>query len=207
MPGAIAHQLHARSAAPSCSSPSEHRAPARAVRVAETDELQPGGGEHGEQRGAEEVGDDQRDHRRQHLEDDDVRPALAAHPRRLEEVAVAQRQRLRRAAGGRRTTSRSRTSTMIDDAGCPLPRVRGDHDDQRERRDHQEHVGDQRQRRRRRARRGRPPTRRRSPKQRREGADGEGDHQRLARAVDELGEDVLTERGRAEPVLPTTAAG
>src|SRR6185312_6766591 len=52
--------------------PVEHGAPAVGVRVAQAQELQAGRGEHGVQGGAEEVGDDQGDHRRQHLEDDDI---------------------------------------------------------------------------------------------------------------------------------------
>src|SRR5215212_9708850 len=73
--------------------PVEHRAPADRVGVAEAEELQAGGGQHRVERGAEEVGDDERGHRRQHLEDDDVRAALAADPGGLQEVPVAQGQR------------------------------------------------------------------------------------------------------------------
>ena len=51
----------------------------------------------------------------QDLEDDDVRAPLAAHPRRLEEVAVAQRERLRPQL-----------------AGAVRPAERAEHDDERE---------------------------------------------------------------------------
>src|SRR3954451_10711748 len=74
--------------------PVEHRAPADRVGIAEPEELQTGRGQHGVQRGAEEVGHNQRRHRGQDLEHDDVRAALAPDPRRFQEVAVAQRQRL-----------------------------------------------------------------------------------------------------------------
>src|SRR5690242_9985880 len=53
--------------------PVQHRSPADRARVSEAQELQPGGGEHRVQRRAQEVRDDQRDHRRQDLDDDDVR--------------------------------------------------------------------------------------------------------------------------------------
>src|SRR5262245_49323246 len=75
--------------------PVEHRAPAVRRRVAEAQELQPGGGEHRVERRAEEVRNDERGHRGQDLEDDDVRASFTTHPGRFEELAVAQRQRLR----------------------------------------------------------------------------------------------------------------
>src|SRR3954452_17746602 len=58
--------------------PVEHGAPADRVGVAEAEELQPGRGQHRVERGAEEVRDDERGHRRQHLSEDHVRRALAA---------------------------------------------------------------------------------------------------------------------------------
>jgi len=58
----------------------EHRAPAVGRRVAEAEELQTGCGEHRVERRPEEVGDDERGHRREDLADDDVRPPLAADP-------------------------------------------------------------------------------------------------------------------------------
>src|SRR5205807_2330544 len=74
--------------------PVQHRAPADLVDVAEADELQPGGRQHGVERGPEEVRHDQRGHRGDELEQDDEQAALAAHPGRLQELAVAQRERL-----------------------------------------------------------------------------------------------------------------
>src|ERR1700729_823431 len=75
--------------------PEEHGSPAHRVRIAEADELQPGGGQHGVYRRAKEVRDDQRGHRRDDLEDDDPPLPLAADPRRGKEVPAAQRQGLR----------------------------------------------------------------------------------------------------------------
>src|SRR5215831_6893268 len=74
--------------------PVQHRAPARHVRVAEPDELQAGGEQHRVQRVGQERGHEQRRHRGDDLHADDVQRALAADLRRVEEVPVAQRQRL-----------------------------------------------------------------------------------------------------------------
>src|SRR3954469_9502263 len=74
--------------------PVQHRAPAQRGAVAEPDELQPRRREHRVQRGPEEGGQDERRHRGQDLEHDDVGVSLPPNPRRLEEVAVAQRQGL-----------------------------------------------------------------------------------------------------------------
>src|SRR6516225_8640907 len=68
--------------------PVEHRAPARGVRVTKADELQAGGEQHGVQRVGEEGGQQQRRHRGQDLDADDVHRPLAADPCRLEEVPV-----------------------------------------------------------------------------------------------------------------------
>jgi hypothetical protein len=69
--------------------PVEHRAPARGVRVAEADELQAGGEQHGVQRVGEERGHQQRCHRGQDLHADDVQRPLAADQGGIEEVPVA----------------------------------------------------------------------------------------------------------------------
>src|SRR6516225_6041290 len=74
--------------------PVQHRAPADHVRVAEPDELQAGGEQHGVQRVGQEGGHEQRRHRRDDLHADDVQRALAADLRRVQEVPLAQRQRL-----------------------------------------------------------------------------------------------------------------
>src|SRR5712691_4434144 len=79
----------------------QHRSPPDHVRVAEPDELQAGGEQHRVQRVGQEAGDDQRGHRRDDLHHDDVHPALAPDPGRLEEVAPAQRERLRAQLPGR----------------------------------------------------------------------------------------------------------
>src|SRR5580698_5733373 len=81
--------------------PVQHRAPADLIRVAEPDELQARGEQHRVQRVGQEAGHQQRGHRGDDLHDDDVQRALAAHPRRLEEVAAAQRQRLGAQLAGR----------------------------------------------------------------------------------------------------------
>src|SRR5215831_13976989 len=57
--------------------PVKHRAPARGVRVAEPDELQAGSEQHGVQRVGEERGQQQRGHRGQDLDADDVQRPLA----------------------------------------------------------------------------------------------------------------------------------
>ena len=180
--------------------PVEHRPPALAVRVAEPDELQAGGEEHGVERGAEEARQDQRGHRRQDLVDDHVRLALAAHAGRLEEVARAQRERLRaQLPGAVRPAEHAEHDHEREQPGVPL--VGRDHDDQREDRDHQDHVGDQRE----------DPVGRAAEvaggdaddhrDHRRQAADEQRDQERLARPEDELREDVLAVGGRPEQVV------
>src|SRR5215469_5179637 len=75
--------------------PVEHRAPALSVGIAQADVLQAGGEQHGVQGVGHEARHDQRGHRGDDLHRDDVEPALAAHPGRLQEVPRPQRQRLR----------------------------------------------------------------------------------------------------------------
>src|SRR5580693_6461059 len=75
--------------------PIQHRPPALRVRVAQADELQAGREQHRVQRVGQEARHDQRGHRGDDLHHDDVEPPLAPDPGRLQEVAVAQRQRLR----------------------------------------------------------------------------------------------------------------
>src|ERR1700728_3520972 len=66
--------------------PVEHRPPALRVRVAQGDELQAGGEQDRVQRVGQEARHDQRGHRRDDLDHDDVEPPLAADPGRLQEV-------------------------------------------------------------------------------------------------------------------------
>src|SRR5215467_1624209 len=74
--------------------PVQHRPPAGHVRIAEPDELQACGEQHRVQRVGEKGRYQQRGHRGDDLHTDDVQRALAADLRRVEEVPVAQRQRL-----------------------------------------------------------------------------------------------------------------
>src|SRR6516225_7518093 len=121
--------------------PVQHRAPAGHVRVAEPDELQAGGEQHRVQRVSEEGGHEQRRHRRDDLHADDVQRALAADLRRVEEVPVAQRQRLSaELACGVRPAGQSDDRDHHRGAG-PV-QVAADDDEQREQRDDQEHVGE-----------------------------------------------------------------
>src|SRR5215831_73795 len=75
--------------------PVQHRAPAGHARVAEPDELQARGEQHRIKRVREEGRHQQRRHRGNDLHADDVQRTLAADLCRVEEVPVAQRQRLR----------------------------------------------------------------------------------------------------------------
>src|ERR1700734_1885305 len=75
--------------------PVEHRAPALGVGVAQADVLQAGGEQHRVQGVGQEAGHDQRGHGGDDLGHDDVEPALAADPGRLQEVPVPQPQGLR----------------------------------------------------------------------------------------------------------------
>src|SRR2546421_2911267 len=179
--------------------PVQHRAPAQRVRIAEAEELQAGGGQHGVQRGAEEGGHDQRRHRRQQLEDDDVEAPLPAYPRGLQELPVAQGQRLGAHLVGA-VGPAGDDQHDEDDGQAALAGVGGQDDDQRERRQHQEHVGEQAQRvvgEAAEVRRGDADEHRQD---RRDPAGDERDHERLAGAVDELRVDVLAEHSGAEPV-------
>src|SRR5215471_15189607 len=121
--------------------PVEHRAPARHVRVAEPDELQAGGEQHRVQRVGQEGGHEQRRHRGDDLHADDVQRALAADLRRVEEVPVAQRQRLSaELACGIRPANRGDNRDHHRGA-CPV-QIAANDDEQREQRDDQEHVSD-----------------------------------------------------------------
>ena len=170
--------------------PVEHRSPALAVRIAEPDELQTRGGEDGVDRRAEEGRDDERRHRRQDLVQDHVRLPLPAHAGRLEEVAPPQRQGLRAELPG---AVRPAEHPEHDDEGeeaCVLL-VGGDHDDEREDRQDEDHVGDE----------GEEPVGGAAEIARRDAhedgqdrgdrADGQRDQEREAGAPDELREDVL----------------
>src|SRR3954447_21462705 len=124
--------------------PVQHRAPAQRGAVAEADELQARRREHRVEGAAEEGGQDERRHRGQDLEQDDVGAALPPDPGGLEEVAVAQRERLRpqlpcavRPTGDHEDTD--------DDEQVAFSGVGGDHDDQRKGRHDQEHVGHRRE--------------------------------------------------------------
>src|SRR5215471_7208385 len=121
--------------------PVQHRAPAGHVRVAEPDELQAGGEQHRVQRVGQEGGHEQRRHRRDDLHADDVQRALAADLRRVEEVPVAQRQRLSaELACGIRPANRGDNRDHHRGA-CPV-QIAANDDEQREQRDDQEHVSD-----------------------------------------------------------------
>src|SRR5215469_15979713 len=125
--------------------PVQHRAPAGHVRVAEPDELKTGREQHGVQRVGQEAGHQQRGHRGDDLDDDDVERALAADPRGLEEVAAAQRQRLgAKLAGG--VGPGDQRDDRDHHAGAGAVQVAADDDEQRERRDDQQHVDDQAER-------------------------------------------------------------
>src|SRR5499427_4940786 len=120
--------------------PVQHRAPADHVRVAEPDELQAGGEQHRVQRVGQERGHEQRRHRRDDLHADDVEPALAADLRRVEEVPVAQRQRLG-AELARGVGPAGGGDDRDHHRGPGSVQVAADDDEQREQRDDQEHVG------------------------------------------------------------------
>src|SRR5215467_8250277 len=125
--------------------PVQHRAPAGHARVAQPDELQAGGEQHGVERVGQEAGHQQRGHRGDDLDHDDVERALAADPRRLEEVAAAQRERL-----GPELPRRVRPSGKRDHrdhhAGACAMQIAADDDEQRKQRDDQQYVGDQAER-------------------------------------------------------------
>src|SRR5262249_133581 len=72
----------------------EDRSPAHRRRVAEADELQAGREQHRVQRVGQEAGHDQRGHRRDDLDHDDVERTLSPDPGCFEKVALAQRQGL-----------------------------------------------------------------------------------------------------------------
>src|SRR5215469_6507687 len=179
----------------------QHRAPAHLVGVAQPDELQAAGEQHRVQRVAQEAGDEQRRHRRNDLDDDDVEPPLAAHPRGLEEVAFAQRQRLTAQlpggvgpAGQRQHRDHHARARAIE--------VPGDHDQQREQRYHQQDVRDEVEH----AVPGAAEVGGGHADQHRDRcrcqADGEGDLQHGPGAPDHLGEQVLAEAVRAKQVMP-----
>jgi len=164
------------------------------------DELQPGREQDGVKRGAEEARQDQRGHRRQDLVHDHVPLALAADDRGLEEVASAQRQSLRaQLARPVRPAERAEHDHEREEARVPL--VGGDDDDQREDRDHEDHVRDQREDAIRLAAEvaGRNTDDDRDHS--RKAADRERDQDRLARPEDELREHVLAVGRRAEQVV------
>ena len=121
--------------------PVEHRPPAHRVRVAEADELQAGGEQHRVQGVGEEAGHDQRGHRGDDLDHDDVDLPLAADPGRLQEVPAAQRERLRpKLAGGVGPAGGGDDDDQHQRAAAV--RVARDDDQQREQRDDEQHVGD-----------------------------------------------------------------
>ncbi len=179
--------------------PVEHRAPALGIGVAEADELQASRRQHREDGRSEERRHDERGHRGQDLGHDDVAAALPADARRLEEIPVAQRERLHpQLPGTVGPAERAEDDDDVEQAGAA--QVGRDHDDQREDRDHEQHVGDERED------AVADPAEvggRHADEHRDEGgepAGREGDDERLARAPDELREDVLALGGRAEPV-------
>src|SRR5580704_3558018 len=179
--------------------PVQHRAPAHHLGVAEPDELQAGGEQHRVQRVGQEGGHQQRGHRGDDLYGDDVQRALAPHPRGLEEFPVAQRAGLG-AQLARGVGPRDADDDRDHHSGAGPVQVAGDDDQQRERRDDQQHVGDQVQH----AVPGPAEVGGGHADQRGEerGAEAgpERDQQHRAGAVDHLGEQVLAERGRAQQV-------
>src|SRR5215469_5309025 len=122
--------------------PVEHRAPARHARVAEADELQARGKEHGVQRVRKEACDDERGHRRDDLDRDDVKAPLAAHPGGLDEVPAVQRQGLRSQLP-RGIGPAGERNDRDQYSGARTAQVTADDDQQREQRDDQQHVSDQ----------------------------------------------------------------
>src|SRR5579859_1544549 len=179
--------------------PVQHRPPARHVRVPEADELQAGGEQHRIQRVGEKGRHQQGGHRGDDLDDDDVDRALAAHPGRLEEVTVAQRQRL-----GPELACGVGPAGQRDDrdhhGGARAVQVAADDDQQREQRYDQEHVGDDTEH----AVPGPAEVRGGDADQHRDDggseAHPEGDQEHRPGAVDKLGEHVLAEGGGAEQV-------
>src|SRR5215469_7102070 len=121
--------------------PVQHRAPAGYVRVAEPDELQAGGEQHCVQRVGQEGGHEQRRHRWDDLHADDVQRALAADLRRVEEVPVAQRQRLG-AELARGVGPAGGGDDRDHHRGARAVQIAADDDQQREQRDDQQHVGE-----------------------------------------------------------------
>src|SRR5215472_11579195 len=125
--------------------PVQHGAPAGHARVAEADELQAGGEQHGVERVGQERGHQQGRHRGDDLGHDDVQRALAADPRGVEEIAVAQRQRLGPYLA-RGVGPRGQDDDRDQHRGPRAAQVAADDDEQREQRDDQQHVGDQAER-------------------------------------------------------------
>src|SRR5450755_1010745 len=111
--------------------PVEHRPPALRVRVAQADELQAGREQHRVQRVGQEARHDQRGHCGDDLDHDDVQPPLAADPGRLQEVPVAQRQRLRPELPGG-VGPAGHGDDEDEDQRAAAVRVSGDYDQQRE---------------------------------------------------------------------------
>src|SRR5258708_1740171 len=107
--------------------PVQHRAPALRVGVAQADVLQAGGEQHRVQRVGQEARHDQRGHGGDELHHDDVQPALAAYPGRLQVVPAAHpdclRPQLPRSVGppGERDHQDEHQS-------APAVRIAGDHD-------------------------------------------------------------------------------
>src|SRR5207237_35471 len=156
--------------------------------------------EDGVQRRAEERRNDQRRHRRKDLEDNHVQLALPTDTRRLEEVARTQRQRLR--AELARAVRPAQRAEHYDEREEPrVLLVRGDDDDQREDRNDEDHVYDQRQD----AVRDPAQIRREDTddhgERGRQSSNSERDHNRLPRAPDQLRQDVLAVRRRSEPMM------
>src|SRR5579859_2816057 len=177
----------------------QHRPPADLGGVTEAEELQADREQHGTKRVAQETGHDQRRHGRDDLDDNDVERPLAPYPGRLEEVPVAQRQRLRaQLPGGIRPAGEGQHRDHDQRAGAV--QVTRDDDEQREQRDDQQHVGDDVQH--------------SVPEAAQVGGSDSDQHRDAGRgdayaecdkqhgpgAVDDLREHVLAEAGRAEQV-------
>ena len=150
---------------------------------------------------AEKDRDDERGHVGQDLQDDDVSAPLASYARRFEKLAVPQRERLGAQLPG--AVGPARDGDHADQHQQPsVVEVRADDDHQRQGREDEEDVGEEVE--------GVVPQpaeiRRRHADDhgygRRGQAGGERDEQRLPGAEDELGEDVLSDPGRAEEVSP-----
>ena len=180
--------------------PVEVRSPGHRARVAEAEELEADLGADRVDGRRDERRRDERRHVGQELDEHDAQRPLARDDRGLDELAVAQRQRLR--AEDARAPRPPCEGEHDDDARGPGRQIRRQHDRERQPRDHEEDVDEHRQHGVGAAAQvaGRDADER--AHERHEQADGEADGERDARAGDGLREDVLSLPRRAEQVAP-----